>query len=149
VFGIVALVALNAVVAGASYVPTGFSTRVEIADLPALPAAPASPVRPLVLPRVNQPLEEVAPLPAAAKADGVQFAVAVGAYTTTSRAARMSGILQQQRFTTFTRQGRGLYQVLLGPFSSRDEAEAALLRLRDAGDHADATVVPLQRLTGN
>jgi cell division septation protein DedD len=52
--------------------------------------------------------------------------------------------LRERGFQTFTRQGRALVQVLLGPFNGRDSALSALERLREAGDHTDATVLPLQ-----
>jgi general secretion pathway protein A len=141
--GIVALVALNAIVAATTYVPARVMGRVDTSDLPPAPAAPLIRIRPFPAPSAQDLLPDAAPAVTEVP-DSDRYAVAVGAYSTVARAEVMVEWLRQRGFQTFTRQGRALVQVLLGPFDARDSALSALERLREAGDHADATVLPLQ-----
>jgi general secretion pathway protein A len=141
--GIVALVALNATVAATTYVPARLMGRVRASDLPPLPAAPAIAIRPFTAPSA-QDLRPDASTAVTEAAESDRYAVAVGAYNTVARAEVMVERLRERGFQTFTRQGRALVQVLLGPFNGRDSALSALERLREAGDHTDATVLPLQ-----
>jgi type II secretory pathway predicted ATPase ExeA len=143
--GILALIALNGVVAGAAYLPSRLTGRIEPRDLPALPASLIPVLRPIVGPVPPDLSGEIALATAPATSSGESnFAVAVGAYSTMERAEIMIETLRQQGFQTFTRRGRALVQVLLGPFEDRDTAQGALERLRAIGDHADATILPLQ-----
>jgi hypothetical protein len=146
--GIAALLGLNAAIAATSYLPARFAGRVDASDVPPVPAAPAPRIRPVALPPIPDLAEPAAPAAPAATASvdaaAARYAVAVGAYSSSARAEVMVVWLRQRGFQTFTRQGRALVQVLVGPFDARDSAETALERLREAGDHADATVLPLQ-----
>ena len=141
--GIVGLVALNTMVAATTYVPARLMGRVEAADLPPLPSPPVLGIRPFAAPSAETLLADAAPA-VTEMPNGDRYAVAVGAYSTVARAEIMVEWLRQRGFQTFTRQGRALVQVMLGPFDGRDSALTALERLREAGDHADATVLPLQ-----
>jgi general secretion pathway protein A len=143
---VLTLAALNAAVAAATYVPVRLAGPLERGDLPPPPAPPPGlSLRPLVTP--TPPPLEIEAVPVAAVSVPVsevtRYAIAVGAYSTPQRADRMAQSLRELGFATFIRQGRQLYQVLLGPFERRELAALALERLRAAGDHDDATLLPL------
>jgi type II secretory pathway predicted ATPase ExeA/cell division septation protein DedD len=144
VVGIVTLAALNAAVAAATFMPVQLSGKVEHSDLPQLPAPPALPLRPIASASPAALASTPEPADAAVKPGAARFAIAVGAYSTPQRAERTAQALRALGFATFIRQGRMLYQVMLGPFSARESAESALERLRTAGDHHDATLLPIQ-----
>jgi type II secretory pathway predicted ATPase ExeA/cell division septation protein DedD len=141
----VALFVLNAVVAAASYVPARLTARLQPADLPPIPAAPPLALAPLRLPAPS-PDATAKPDDGSAVADG-RYVVAVGAYSSNVRAAKMVESLAAAGFRAFARtlplRGRVLHQVWLGPFNAMTTAREALDQLRAAGDYFDAQVMPL------
>ena len=82
-------------------------------------------------------------------ANSAEFLVAVGLYASRERADRVvdelaqAGLPAMQRGVQFRRQQ--LEQIVLGPFLSRPEAVAALLRLQLLGGYDDATVINSSR----
>jgi cell division septation protein DedD len=156
-----ALVALNAVVAAAAYMPRPW-TALDSVELPPLPARPelrfgreaertpaaveTSRARPTpARAAVARPTDG----PNLASAGG--FAVAVGAFRTKARAASLAGELTQSGFTSFTREATSrtgvLQQVFVGPFQTQSAAEQELARLRTNGNYADARVVAVNAPT--
>jgi general secretion pathway protein A len=147
----IALIAFNAVVAAAAYVPAQLSGRVDLRDLPPLPMAPRLHLAPLaaLLPAVEG--HEASPAAALASAQltpgADQYFVAVGAFSTRTRAQVLVDMLAQHGFAAFTRtlqlRTRALQQVLLGPFEAPVSALEELARLRAAGDYSDARIMAL------
>jgi cell division septation protein DedD len=144
------LVGFNLVVASASYLPADIATG--SVELPALSEAPA-----LILPTLTVPAPPeldfrqatVQPEP---ELDG-RFHVAVGLFVTEERASRLVAELTEAGFLAFQRtvrmnNERVMQQVLLGPYSERTRAEAALEQLRQKGGFDDANVIELQPTTG-
>jgi general secretion pathway protein A len=142
---LIALVGLNAVVAAASYVPSQLRPRLESRDLPPIPVAPSLPLRPVLLPVTEH--EQPEPVAAAAPRTGDQYFVAVGAFSTQTRAQVLVDTLAQGGFNAFIRtlqlRTRALQQVLLGPFDDPAAAVQELTRLRDAGGYDDARIMTL------
>jgi type II secretory pathway predicted ATPase ExeA/cell division septation protein DedD len=77
-----------------------------------------------------------------------RFHVAVGLFAAQERAVRLVNELTQSGFVAYHRpmkmgSGRVVEQVLLGPYTERTRAEAALEQLRRHGGFNDATIVEL------
>jgi cell division septation protein DedD len=140
-----AFVVLNVIIVGASLLPATLTTP----TLPALPAAPAIAVRGLLLPEAP-PAEALASVPAEVSlANSGEYLVAVGLFANRDRADRVvdelaqAGLPAMQRGVQLRRQR--LEQIVLGPFFTRPEAVAALLRLQLLGGYGDATVIDSTR----
>jgi general secretion pathway protein A len=149
VVAILALVALNAVVAGASYVPARLTPHLESADLPPAPAAPRLRLTPLRLPAGPEPESTdstIAPPPLSA--DDAQYSVAVGAFSTTRRADLLLATLTEGGFHAFRvvlpNRGGVLHQVMVGPFAAESAAANELKRLQATGGYDDARVMSLR-----
>jgi len=105
---------------------------------------PADPLPPLA-PAANRGRAVSAPSPANAG-----WIVQVGAFGSPERAAALVERLLAGRLTAFVRQTPNrrlgtLSIVFVGPFDTRDAAEAARTRMREDHDLPDAQVQPLQR----
>jgi cell division septation protein DedD len=152
VVGILALVALNAVVAAGTYVPSRLAPPLEAGDLPPVPAAPKLKLTPVKLPAAPAPGPIVA-TPRSMPAEDGQFSVAVGAFSTTRRADQLRSELNAggfQAFTVIVQSRNGvLHQVVVGPFASEADALAELKRLRATGGFADARVMALRPSTAS
>jgi type II secretory pathway predicted ATPase ExeA/cell division septation protein DedD len=145
---VVVLLALNAAVAAASYVPQQLTQRIQAKDLPPVPAPPRLALRPIVLPTADPEAPQTGTQMLGEKADG-HYVVAVGAYTSSARAGRLVQSLASKGFRAYARtlalRDRILHQVWLGPFTALSGAQQELDRLRTAGDFGDARVLPLRR----
>jgi general secretion pathway protein A len=148
--GFVALVALNAVVAAASYVPAQLKAELRPTDLPPLPAPRPPALRPVVRPALAVAEAAVATTASNSTASHQRYSIAVGLFTTNVRAERLVQTLAADGFSAFTREfdreGRTFRHVMIGPFDERPSAEKELQRLRAAGDYADAHILPRQQM---
>ncbi len=123
---------------------------VGVASAPAQPAPPAGPQlsSPGIAPGTQAPATAAAP--AAAKASAAEpyvFVVQAGAYTRTEDAeqqrAKLALIGQIARITERESVGRTVYRVRLGPFETREEAEATQARLKE--QQIEAQIVRVER----
>lgn len=130
---------IAALVVAAVAVAVWFGTRGSSAPPAAAPAAPAA--APAPTPAAATP-PEAAPAPtstepaatAAEPAASSRFEVVVASFRTDSRAATVAAEVTALGLTHRTRTvGDGWRQVLVGPYSTRAEAEAVQQRLDDAG----------------
>ena len=145
----VTLLALNAVVAAASYVPQQLTQRLDAKDLPPPPAPPRMALKPIVLPLDADPEPAQTGIPMPAGTGDGHYVIAVGAYTSSARAGRLVQSLAANGFQAYARslalRDRILHQVWLGPFAALAVAQQELDRLRTAGDYGDARVLPVRR----
>jgi general secretion pathway protein A len=133
------VIALAVVIVGTAYV------RGQVAEMiepPPLPAAPTKPALPAPAGLQALPTEDVSePQTSAAR----HYVVEVALFATSERADRLVEVLNQQQFAVFQRpltlgSGRVLRQVLLGPYATREDAEAELQRLQQTSGYGDARV---------
>lgn len=142
----VAVAALGAAGAGATYLSGEISGLAAPARLPSLPASPAlaiAPVAPPAAPPADAPADRQA-APVAAVATG-EYLIAVGLFANRARADRLVDQLTQAGLPAaqrpFQLRTRPVQQVVLGPFASRPAAVADLQRLRALGGFDDANVI--------
>jgi cell division septation protein DedD len=148
----VALLALNAVVAGASFVPTQLNQRVEARDLPPLPPTPAM-LRPVVLPdEQTNPAKPVAAKPAAPRStapstvvsnstapSGLTPNAAAGNPATASTPANASGRSTGVANPAVTKPGAsqgGDFVVAVGAYNSATRADSLVQTLTANGFRA-------------
>ena len=102
-----------------------------------LPPAPLPPHRALPA--------DVAPTPVSVAFASANYLVAVGIFEETGRADRLVSSLSQEGLAamqrTVTVNGQEMQQIVLGPFFSRPEAMAELVRLQMLGGYADARLI--------
>ncbi len=142
--------ALAVLVVGTGYLRSAVAQAIEPPTLPSIPAKPAPPA-PAALHFSQTGVGEsdagagAGADAAAAAAAGRSYVVEVALFTTSERAGRLIDVLTREQFTVFKRalrlgSGRIFQQVLIGPFTSRADAEANLQRLQQTNGFDDARV---------